>query len=143
MSSSFELYFLIFIDSLVANIAICFKEEIAVFAAFAFDQHNKILLVLNATFAAIIAYIFNYYFGKIMKRILQPFQQEHAKANQQTIAKLEKNIVARIIFVTLLFSPLGKFASLFAGFTKIKLDRLVVVSFTAKLLYYILLAIYS
>ncbi|HJK86496.1 MAG TPA: hypothetical protein QKA08_01830 [Candidatus Megaira endosymbiont of Nemacystus decipiens] len=131
-----ELYSLIFTDTFVANLAFCFTNEIAVGTIKVFNNYNLVLVILLASFASILAYAVNYIFGKVVFKILKPFQQEKGQSNTIKFQKLDCNIFFRLLLFLSAFSIYGKFIVFFIGFANLSFRQMIFITSVAKLTYY-------
>ena len=138
--SHLELYSLIFIDSLVANIAFCFTSEIAFHTASTFETLDSFLLITIATTASTIAYLINYLFGCLSFKILSPWQKEEGQNNAQMLRQLDGNIFFKILLFFSAMSIYGKFVVFFAGFARLKFKKIIPLLVFAKLIFYLYFA---
>ncbi|MCP5369928.1 MAG: hypothetical protein H6909_04510 [Rickettsiaceae bacterium] len=131
-----ELYSLIFIDSLVANIVFCFADEIAVETVRFFNHYDMGLVIILASAASILAYGVNYLFGFMVFQILKPLQSIEGKINNAQFSKLWENHFFKFVIMLSALTIYGKFIVFFAGFARINFKYIMITTLIMRLIYY-------
>lgn len=134
----FEIYSLLFVDSLVANLAIGFQRELIFHSMKMFGVYNPLIMLLVAVCASMVATTVNYIFGRILLNIFYFSKDEQKLLRHKDIAKF--CLKYDVILLSLIIFPFwGSFISLFAGFFRINFLKLLSVGCIVKACYYIMI----
>ncbi|MGC0371436.1 MAG: hypothetical protein DGJ47_000125 [Rickettsiaceae bacterium] len=137
-----EFYSLIFTDTLFANLAFSFTGEVALQTVSAFNNHNIFITLIVVISASMLAYIANYYLGKITFSIIKPLQNEKGQENNDFFIALKNNKIFRLFLFLSAMSIYGKFIVFFAGVARLCFKQVLLISFIAKLFYYSFILIF-
>ncbi len=132
-----EIYTLLFVDTLVSNLAFIFNTEIFINSMQVFG-YNKVNIIIVATLAYFASILINYFLGKITYNILAPISAN----KQQSLERMELVRNHRFLPLILLLGGvpmMGKFVILFAGFCRVRLLMVISFAMIAKLTYFMLL----
>ncbi len=133
-----EILWLICVDTIWGNLAINNAEEIMIESVKNFHNTN-IAFTLAAIGGVIIASLFNYFFGKIIFKILYPESAHERAIVDANISKVQTLKILPLL-LALTFIPFwGKFIILFAGVCALPLKRVLPITVITKLIYYICL----
>lgn len=126
-----ELYALLFTDSFTSNLAINTNLEFIVYSMKTFGGYNVIHLIVLSSAAMSLAFCANYLLGMVLSFA---FKQSSIEINEKF--KLDFKY---LVFILLLSAVpfFGKFISLFAGFLRINILKVLPVCISAKICYYL------
>lgn len=132
-----EKYFLLFTDSLFANLAFTISGEIIIHTMKIFNEGNTAIIVCICTVSFILASIVNYLLGRIANKVFAPSDEEGNKNNRLQVFASSKYVP---LFLLLSGAPIfGKFIILFAGFSKIKPQKALLYGTISKFGYYLVI----
>jgi len=130
-----ESYSLLFTDSLIGNLAINPSSEFVIHSMKAFASYDNILIFVVVTAASFISITLNYFFGKILKNILNISPSTSVSTKQKTAATFFNKYY--ILFLALSVVPVcGKFVQVIAGVFDAKYARVISVCMLLKAIYY-------
>ncbi|NRB11572.1 MAG: DedA family protein [Rickettsiaceae bacterium] len=132
-----EIYALLFVDTLVSNLAFNINTEIVINSMLVFD-YNKIIIIIVTAMAYFVSILINYLFGKITYNILAPISADKEKS-QDRMGLIKNSRFLPLILLISGIPMMGKFVILFAGFCKVRLLMVISFAMIAKLTYYTLL----
>jgi len=131
-----ELYVLLFTDSLVSNFAFNIDTELVIHSMKIFGFYDPFKILLIASLAFTLISMINYVLGLACYNILVSEKDRAESANSRIRAFRE----SKYLFLILMLSAApfyGKFVVLFAGFCRVRFERVIIISALSKLVYYI------
>jgi membrane protein YqaA with SNARE-associated domain len=132
----FEIYSLLFTDSLVSGLAFTASKEIMFYAAKAFGSVSLQKILAISVMANFIANLINYFFGKalfnIFSNINKDAKQEVERSNK--MLKLAKYKNSLLLLSVIPF--FGKFIVVIAGFAKFPIFRTLLICAVLKICYH-------
>ncbi|MDF2966189.1 MAG: hypothetical protein K0Q51_1577 [Rickettsiaceae bacterium] len=133
---NFEAYWLLFTDTLVANIFFTFKAEMVNRTMVMFGKYDKYVVAVISTFAATLAAMINYLFGWMFYNIYRNSRDPILKRNYNIIKKCFSG--AGILLVSLNVIPsLGMLTMVIAGFIRLSVLKVCAIIFVSRHLYYL------
>lgn len=138
-----ESYSLLLSDSFFTNLAIDTSTELIVHTMKTFGNYNPILIIVIATIGFMLASIVNYFFGKIIFKVVAPSnKQKHTEMVDRTQSVRNSKLLPYILLISAI--PFwGKFIILYSGFCNIRFSYMLSIVTLAKLAYYSYLIILS
>ncbi|WP_347938757.1 YqaA family protein [Rickettsia oklahomensis] len=137
----FEAYSLLFIDSFVSNLVICFQNELIFHSMEMFGSYNSLIMLLVATSASLSSNAVNYIFGIIVLNIFYASKNEKNILRYKNLATLYYTY--EIFILCLMVFPFwGSLISLSSGFLKTKFLKFLSICSVAKICYYALTLYY-
>jgi membrane protein YqaA with SNARE-associated domain len=134
--NDFEAYWLLFTDTLVANIFFTFKGEMINKTMYILGKYNNKYIALISALASTIAAMINYIFGIAFYNIYKSSTDPILKHNYGNMEKLFKGY--KILFLIFNIIPiLGKFLMMIAGFLRLSISKVFVIIFASRLIYYL------
>ncbi|XVN42799.1 MAG: DedA family protein [Candidatus Rickettsia vulgarisii] len=131
-----EAYLVLFIDSVLGNLAINLDNEIIIHSMLIFNNYSSILIVIIATIASLIAVGINYSLGRILLKVFYRFKTEKFEEKYQLFSQFFAKYYIWIVFLIIL--PFwGKFIPVMLGFFKIDFLRILSIIAVIKLCYHI------
>jgi membrane protein YqaA with SNARE-associated domain len=134
---SFEIYSLLFTDSLVSNFTFNISTELALHSMKIFGLYNSYLVILLASLAFMLAACINYGLGILCYNILAPLKKsEGTNANNINTDKIRRNKYLPFFLLLSAVPFFGKFIMLFAGFCKVRPMLAISIGSLSRLIYY-------
>lgn len=131
----FEIYILLFTDTLVSNFAFNISTELAIYSMKIFG-YNLYLIILVASLAFMLSAFINYGLGILCYNILLPLKSKKNNTENTNIIKMQRNKYLPIFLMLSALPFFGKFIMLFAGFCKIRPILAISVGSISRLIYY-------
>jgi membrane protein YqaA with SNARE-associated domain len=133
-----ESYSLLFTDSLISNLAINPSSEFVIYSMKAFANYDNTLIFVIAVAASFISITLNYFFGKVLKNILNISPSTSVNTKQKTAAAFFNKYY--IFFLALSVIPVcGKFVQVIAGVFDVKYSRVISICMFLKTIYYLVI----
>lgn len=133
-----EAYFLLFTDSLIANLVISVNDEVVLNAMKIFGSYDSGIILTVVTIASIIAISLNYLFGRVLLNILQSAGGTKSNVQQQKTIKFVTKY--KVFLLPLVVIPVyGKIIAAFAGFCRLGYIATLFICTISKFLYYLIL----
>lgn len=134
--SLFEMYSLLFTDTLVSNFAFNISTELALHSMKIFGLYNSYLVTMVASLAFMLAACINYGLGILCYNILSPLKSEENNASSINTDKMRRNKYLPIFLMLSALPFFGKFIMLFAGFCKVRPILAISIGSLSRLIYY-------
>lgn len=131
-----ETYSLLLSDSFFANLAIDTSTEFVIHTLKIFDNYEPIPVIIIATAGFFLASLVNYFFGKIVFKIVAPNDKVKHAAMIDRMDYIRQLRVLPLILLSSAVPFFGKFVVLFAGFCNIRFTYVISITTFAKLGYY-------
>jgi membrane protein YqaA with SNARE-associated domain len=133
---SFEMYSLLFTDSLVSNFAFNISTELALHSMKIFGLYNSYLVIMLASLAFMLAACINYGLGILCYNILAPLKSKGTNTNNINTDKIRRNKYLPFFLLLSAVPFFGKFIMLFAGFCKVRPILAISIGSLSRLIYY-------
>lgn len=133
--SNFEAYSFLLANIFVSSLILPIQGQIAFTAMKIFGGYNMLAATLLSALGVMLAAIFNYYIGRL---ILIATMNKYGSAKNEKLDKTIYQFKHRFYFILLLaFIPIvgGTIATL-AGFSRVGVTKLLLMSFLGALIYY-------
>jgi membrane protein YqaA with SNARE-associated domain len=137
----FEIYSLLFTDTLVSNLVFSTNDEVILNSMKGFGIYNNLRMIIIATSSAILAISLNYLLGRILYNIFAFSKDSANHLRYRNFAQLlSKYIIAFLLLCGIPFW--GKFVAVLAGFCRLNLLKVLLICSFAKLCYYVYLLLF-
>lgn len=129
-----NIYLAIFLEALWDASIIPYGHQNRFYAAAAFDPNAAISIVPVAVCGSVAAYVINWWLGKWMVEVSLGKQSSPTQENYAKLLKLAQQFGWILLF--LVWVPLGNYLTFLAGFFKVKLQMVLVVTVPVIVAYY-------
>jgi membrane protein YqaA with SNARE-associated domain len=137
--NQFEVYSLLFVDTLAANIVFYGTGEMILPSMLSLGGYDNKILIIVASCAYVVAFLINFWLGVMLCKIYKTsIDNESAAKNYDTLNKVFQRYGNWILCCNTM--PLiGSILGVLAGFVRFNILHAVIISTVSKVIYYILL----
>ena len=130
-----ELYYTLFIDSLLSHLLFFLDSEYVIWVVNLFESDSKVFLLLFSVLGFVLASIINYVIGLLIYKISSRFFSNVHDARYKNI-KIVLDKYYFIVLLTLLLPGIQRFTFILFGFYQIKPNKILIFGTCIKLIYY-------